>query len=96
MSLSTKVSNSARVDSTSSSSVRLEQTVEFKAWAKKSTISFTRVSLRMIFTMVTVDIFIPMATSIWEIGLTVSAQDGENWSISRVRYTKECGNTANS
>ena len=69
---------------------------EFKVLEKKSTISFTKVSLRTISIMDMEGTFIPMATTIQECGKMENGVDGENQLIRVVRYTKVCGNTVNS
>lgn len=69
---------------------------EFKASVKKSTISFTKDSSRMTFTMVTVDTFIQTVITIWVIGSTVNGLAGANWSTSLAKFMKACGNIANS
>lgn len=74
----TKIWSSARADSATTSSVKLVRTVVFKAWAKKLTKLFTKVSLRMTFTMATVDTFTPTVITIWVIGSTASGPAGVN------------------
>ena len=91
-----KVFSLDRVGSTNSSLVKLVQMEEFKVSVRRSTISYTRDSLRMIFIMATEDTFIQMVTTIWAIGSTANGLAGENQSTSLAKFMKECGSTVNS
>lgn len=73
-----KVFSLDRVGSINSSLVKLVQMEEFKVSVRRSTISYTRDSLRMIFIMATEDTFIQMVTTIWVIGSTANGLAGEN------------------
>lgn len=55
-----------------------------------------KVSLKTTSIMAMDGTFIPMATTIQECGKMENGQAGESQLIRVVRYTKACGNTANS
>ena len=69
---------------------------EYKASAKKSTISFMRVSLRMTYTMDMVDIFILTGITTSGIGSMGSGPAGESLSTNQEKSMKECGSTVSS
>ena len=78
MSLLINNSSLAKVDTINLSLVKLDKMVKSKELERRSTISYMKVSLRMIFIMVMVGTFIPMVTSILAIGLMGNAQVGVN------------------
>jgi len=83
-----------KVDTINLSLVKLEKMVESKELERRSTISYTKVSLWMTFIMVMVGTFIPMVISILEIGLMANAQAGVNSWTNLAKFMKVCGRTA--